>query len=123
MAKILVVEDDADVSLLVRELLEAEGHETVVAWDGLAGLLKVAVNRPDLAVIDIMMPDVDGLRVLEQLAEDGGGEVQLPVIVITGSPEGAAASRRILGRENVFVKPFEAPALLTRVAQLLEEDA
>jgi CheY-like chemotaxis protein len=91
------------------------GHVVVTARDGLEGLVKRTTSHPDVVLLDIMMPDVDGHRVLKQLLEENGGTVPFPVIVITGSPEGAAQARVLLGRENVFEKPFDPQPLLDHV--------
>ncbi len=113
--RILVVEDDQDVITLMVEILEHEGFEPVVATDGLVGLLKIRTGAPDVALLDIMMPDVNGVRVLEQLLEEGDGRLPVPVIVMTGSPEGAASCRKLLGRADVFEKPFDPDALISRI--------
>lgn len=118
-AQILVIEDDRSVSDLLVTMLEGEGHEARVAGDGLEGLLKVQLGQVDLALLDIMMPDVDGERVLRQLLEEGDGTLPVPIVVMTGSPDGAATARTLLGRENVFEKPFDPDALLARVRDLL----
>lgn len=117
--RILVIEDDPDVITLMETILADEGYRTIVARDGLEGLLKLRSGAVELALLDIMMPDVDGVRVLDQLLEEGGGELTFPVIVVTGSPEGAARSREVLGRANVFEKPFDPTRLLARIADLL----
>lgn len=119
---ILVVEDDADVITLLRTILEHEGFEVLVAEDGLDGLLKLRSGTPDLTVLDIMMPDVNGVRLLEQLLEEGDGRLPMPIIVITGSPDGAATTRRMLGDANVFEKPFEPAGLVSRIRARLKED-
>lgn len=113
---ILVIEDDDSVVGLLRTILEAEEHEVEVAQDGLAGLLKLRTGRiPDLAVVDLMMPDVDGLRVLEQLIEEGDGAPPLPVVVVTGHPEGAARCREMLDAADVIEKPFDPDELIARI--------
>ncbi|MBW3659795.1 MAG: response regulator, partial [Actinobacteria bacterium] len=71
--RVLIVEDDRDVITLLVEILSHEGFDPVVAADGLEGLLKIQTGQPDLALLDIMMPDVNGVRVLEQLLEEGAG--------------------------------------------------
>jgi DNA-binding response OmpR family regulator len=121
--RVLLVEDDEDVVHLLREILSHEGFEPVVARDGLEGLLRMQTGDPDLALLDIMMPDVNGVRVLEQLLEDGDGSLPVPVIVITGSPEAAARSRQLLGRADVFEKPFEPSKLVARIRERLAETA
>ncbi|MDX1620892.1 MAG: response regulator, partial [Nitriliruptorales bacterium] len=102
-------------------LLRHEGFAPSVAADGLEGLMKLQTGQPDLALLDIMMPDVNGVRVLEQLLEEGDGQLPVPIIVITGAPGAAARSREILGPENVFEKPFAPQALITRMRQRLAE--
>lgn len=119
MSRILVIEDDPDVATLLQEILRHEGYEVEVAGDGLAGLLKLQGGQADLTLLDIMMPDVDGERVLAQLREEGGGQVRERVIVITGSPEGAERSRDALGAANVFEKPFDPERLVERIRELL----
>lgn len=120
--KVLLVEDDADVLTLLVEILTHDGFDVTVAQDGLEGLLKIQTGQPDIALLDIMMPDVNGVRVLEQLLEEGDGQLGVAVIVITGSPEGAERSRRLLGRENVFEKPFNPDALVSRMRARLQEE-
>jgi DNA-binding response OmpR family regulator len=113
--RVLIVEDDRDVVTLLVEILQHEGYTATVAEDGLVGLLKIRTGQPDLALLDIMMPDVDGVRLLEQLLEEGSGELPVPIIVMTGSPEGAARARRLLGRDDVFEKPFDPDRLVRRI--------
>ena len=118
-ARVLIVEDDRDVITLLVEILSHEGFQPIVAADGLEGLLKIQTGQPDLALLDIMMPDINGVRVLEQLLEEGAGELPVPIIVMTGSPEGAARSRQLLGRDRVFEKPFDPDHLIQRIRSLL----
>jgi DNA-binding response OmpR family regulator len=117
--RILIVEDDSTVAELLVEVLRHEGFTSTVAADGLEGLVRLRGDQPDLAVLDIMMPDINGVRVLEQLLEEGDGALEVPVIVITGSPEGANQSRRLLGDDNVFEKPFDPDDLVARIRAVL----
>lgn len=119
MSTVLVIEDDEDVVTLLQQLLEGEGYDVAVAHDGLEGLVKLTTAKPDAVLLDIMMPDVDGHRVLKQLLEENDGEVPFPVIVITGSPEGAAQARVLLGPPNVFEKPFDPQPLLDQLRDVL----
>ena len=120
MATILVVEDDPHVVTLLRELLRAEGHEVEVATDGLTGLLKLRSAAVDAVLLDVMMPDVDGTRLLRQLLEENDGQLPVPVLVVTGSPEGARTCRDLLGDDQVLEKPFSPAALLARLAEVLD---
>lgn len=112
--RILVIEDDPSVSTLLVEILGQEGYDVRVAQDGLAGLVKFRAGQPDLAVLDLVMPDVDGVRFLEQVIEEEGG-VPVPVVVITGSSDGAARCRALLGTADVFEKPFDPDELIARI--------
>ncbi len=123
MTTVLVIEDDRDVVTLLEQLLLHEGHTVDIARDGLEGLVKLTTSSPDAVLLDIMMPDVDGHRVLSQLLEEGDGTVPFPVIVITGSPEGAAKARVLLGEKNVFEKPFDPQPLLDRVRAVCDGEA
>ncbi len=122
MTKVLIIEDDESVTEFLEAYLTSEGYDIEIASDGLAGLLKLKRPTPaDLAVVDIMMPDVDGIRVLEQMLEEGGGSLPQPVLVITGYPDGAARCRELLGPDDVFEKPFDPGDLVARLDAHLGE--
>jgi two-component system, OmpR family, response regulator MprA len=121
MATVLVVEDDPHVVTLLRELLRHEGYDVEVATDGLVGLLKLRTAVVDAVLLDVMMPDVDGTRLLRQLLEEHGGQLPLPVLVVTGSPDGARTCRELLGDDRVLEKPFDPAELLERVRTLLAD--
>ncbi|MEO6205547.1 MAG: response regulator [Mycobacteriales bacterium] len=115
--RVLVVEDDPSVRGLLHTLLTAEGYDVATASDGLAGLVKAASSRPALILLDLMMPDLGGVRVLEELADDPE-LTGTPVIVVTGKIDAVPAMRDLLGEERVFLKPFAVAELLTRVADI-----
>ncbi|HEU0129779.1 MAG TPA: response regulator transcription factor [Mycobacteriales bacterium] len=114
-AKVLVVEDDPSVRGLLHTLLTGEGYEVATASDGLAGLVKASSAKPDLMLLDLMMPDLGGVRVLEELRGDPT-MADIPVIVVTGKLEAVPPLRGLLGEDNVFVKPFGVAELLDRIA-------
>jgi DNA-binding response OmpR family regulator len=115
--KVLVVEDDPSVRGLLQTLLSAEGYEVVTASDGLAGLVKATATHPALVLLDLMMPDLGGVRVLEELRDDPE-LADIPVIVVTGKVDAVPGMRTVLGEDNVFLKPFAVAELLTRVADV-----
>jgi DNA-binding response OmpR family regulator len=115
--RVLVVEDDPSVRGLLHTLLTAEGYDVSTASDGLAGLVKAAQTLPDLILLDLMMPDLGGVRVLEELRDDPELD-ETPVVVVTGQVDAVPGMRRLLGEDNVFVKPFAVAELLTRVAAI-----
>lgn len=115
--KVLVVEDDPSVRGLLHTLLTAEGYEVAVASDGLAGLVKASSMRPAVILLDLMMPDLGGIRVLEELRGDPA-LADVPVVVVTGKIDAVPGLRDLLGDDNVFTKPFAVAELLERVAQI-----
>ena len=115
--RVLVVEDDPSVRGLLQTLLSAEGYDVVTASDGLAGLVKAASTKPALMLLDLMMPDLGGVRVLEELRDDPE-LADIPVIVVTGKIDAVPGMRALLGEDNVFVKPFAVAELLARVADV-----
>jgi DNA-binding response OmpR family regulator len=116
-ARILVMEDDPSVRGLLDTLLESEGYEVVTASDGLAGLQQASAQPPGLVLLDVLMPDLDGLQVLHELRADPA-LVDVPVIAVTGQVEAVAQLAAVLGDASVFVKPFGVAELLARVAVL-----
>ena len=118
MASILVVDDDASVRALLRDLLECEGHEVRTADDGFAALRSVASARPDCVVLDVMMPGLDGHEVLARLRALAGG-ASLPVIMLTAAADDANAWRGWSGGVDCFLgKPFDVDVLLRHLDQL-----
>lgn len=120
MATILVVEDEPDINNLIRSHLEAEGHTVHQAFDGLTGLALVGQTRPDLLILDWMLPRLDGLAVCRQVRQD----YLVPIIMLTARSE---EIDRVLGLEvgadDYVVKPFGIRELLARVRALLRRIA
>jgi len=114
---VLVVEDDPSVRGLLQTLLAAEGYDVAVASDGLAGLVKASSRKPELILLDLMMPDLGGIRVLEELRGDPA-LADVPVIVVTGKVEAVPGLQQVLGEDSVFAKPFGVAELLARVADV-----
>lgn len=116
--KVLLVEDDESVRQLVRVTLDINGFEVVEAKDGLEGLLMLDMHRPDAVVLDLMMPDVGGERMLAQLRATEETK-RTPVVIITGKPEVAPEVIGLVGRENFFPKPFDPDAVIARLEAML----
>lgn len=114
----LVVEDDRAVRDLLETVLAVEGFTVYTARDGLEGLLMVRIHRPAVVVLDLMMPDLGGLRVLEELADE---HADVAVFVVTGNPDAAAVARLRLDADRVLTKPFEIDDLLARIVQTVEK--
>lgn len=118
-ALVLVADDDRDILSLVRAVLERSGHEVVCAGDGAEALACIAARRPDLAVLDITMPQVDGLEVLRRLRADPATS-DLPVILLSAQAQEADVSRGFAAGASAYVKkPFSPRDLVARVGELL----
>ena len=117
-ARILVVDDVPENVRLLEAVLDAHGYETVSATDGRAALEVAHAADPDLVLLDVMMPELDGYAVCKQLREHEETAV-LPVIMLTAS-EGSEKTRAIeAGADDFIPKPFNRDELLTRIKSLL----
>ena len=118
-ATILIVEDEQDIRELLAYNLEKEGYATVQAADGKEGLDLARSRKPDLILLDLMLPKMDGLAVCRELERDSG-TVRIPIIMLTARGEDVD---RILGFElgadDYVVKPFNIRELLLRIRAIL----
>jgi two-component system alkaline phosphatase synthesis response regulator PhoP len=104
---VLVIDDEPPIRLLCRVNLEAEGMEVLEASDGPTGLEKARNDEPDVILLDVMMPGLDGWRVAEELLDDAGTE-SIPIVFLTARAD--PADRRLgeqLGGVGYVVKPFD----------------
>ena len=117
MSRILVVEDNDNLAFGLLTSLELEGHEVMLAADGAQGLRLARQRRPELVILDLMLPEMDGYRVLKALRDEG---VEVPVLILTA--RGAEADKVLgfrLGADDYVTKPFGLLELLARVGALL----
>jgi DNA-binding response OmpR family regulator len=120
VTKVLVVDDEPPIRLLCRVNLEAEGMEVLEAADGETGLALARAERPDIVLLDVMMPTMDGWQVAERLFED---EVtsQIPLVFLTARAELRDRARGLeLGGVDYITKPFNPTELASVVENLLE---
>ena len=121
MARILVVEDNDELAAALRFNLELEGHDVVVAGDGPAGLGAARAGAPELVILDLMLPGLDGFRVLKAMRDDG---LEMPVLILTARGEEADKVRGLrVGADDYVTKPFGLMELLARVEALLRRRA
>ena len=120
MTKVLVVDDEAPIRLLCRVNLEAEGMEVIEAADGNAGLALARSERPDVILLDVMMPAMDGWQVAEELFDDAqAGEI--PLVFLTARAELRDRARGLeLGGVDYITKPFNPVELASVVQGLLD---
>ena len=116
MSHVLVVDDDATVREVVLSYLRAEGYDVSEAADGETALSMVGHERPDLVVLDVMLPGVDGLEVIRRIRSGG----DLPVIMLTalGSEEDRVVGLE-LGADDYLTKPFSPRELVLRIGSVL----
>ena len=110
--KILVIEDDEDIRTVVTTRLKRAGYETIIAADGMDGLRRFYGDRPDLVVLDIAMPVMDGWQVLERLREVS----EVPVLILTAATQERDKLRGLRsGADDYITKPFSGEELLARI--------
>jgi DNA-binding response OmpR family regulator len=118
---VLVVEDDASISLGLRINLEKEGYRVLVAADGALGLETARTQAPDLVILDVMLPNMNGFEVLHTLRSEG---YAMPIIVLSArTGEMDKVSGLELGAEDYVAKPFSLAELLARVRVALRRGA
>lgn len=119
---ILVVDDEPDIHNLLQEILEDEGYEVSVAHNGEAARRAHRERRPDLILLDIWMPDVDGITLLKEWSEEGGS-LPMPVIMMSGhgTVETAVEATR-LGAYDFIEKPLSLAKLLLTIEHALEQE-
>ena len=117
--KILIIEDERDILDLVRHYLEKEGFRTRTASDGTAGLAAVRQEHPDVIVLDLMLPGLDGLELCRKLRADPATALT-PVIMLTAKAEESDKIVGLeLGADDYLTKPFSPKELVARIKALL----
>ena len=119
-ARILIIEDETPLRIALMDRLAAEGYRVLIAADGEAGLERALTEKPDLILLDLMLPKLDGLAVCQKLRELGQ---RVPILMLTG--KGTLQDRvqgLDLGADDYLVKPFLPAELLARIRALLRRD-
>lgn len=112
--RVLIVEDEETVRELEKFILEQQGYEVMEARDGLEGLTKAEFRRPDVILLDLMMPDVSGGRMFDEMRHHPATK-DIPIVVVTGKPDAHEMFDDAIGEENVIMKPFESDVLIERI--------
>ncbi len=120
-ATVLIAEDDPEIRTALERILTYEGYRTVAVGDGPAALAAVAEHEPDVAVLDVMMPHVDGLAVCRKLRSDG---IRTPILMLTARHETSDKVAGLdAGADDYLAKPFEMEELLARLRALIRRSA
>lgn len=118
MTKLLVVDDDGYIRELVKVFLQNEGLEVIEATDGVDALSKLAAEKVDMVVMDIMMPNMDGWTLCEEIRSF---DTDLPILMLTAKGETSQKVKGFqLGTDDYLVKPFEPAELIVRVKSILK---
>lgn len=124
MAKILVLDDEPSILLMLRKMLERAGYEVDGALNGKEGMELFEKNKPDLLITDIIMPEKEGLEIIFDLRRN---YPLLKIIAISGGgrigPSGYLPGAKLLGADMIFQKPIVPREFLAAVAELLNEPA
>lgn len=116
-----MVDDEADARSVVRSRLEAAGYECLEAQDGLEGLAKARQAEPDLVILDLMLPKMDGYKVCGLLKKDSR-YAKIPIILFTAKAQ--EEDRKLgaeVGADAYLTKPFEPQILLAKIQELVEK--
>jgi len=118
--KVLVVEDELVMANLLEVELKATGYDVVCAHDGEAGFSKYLIEQPDLIILDIMMPKLNGYEVCRKIRRDQN-DLKTPIIMLTAKSEDVdRIVGGVIGAQKYITKPFEAEELLKEIAELLQ---
>ena len=120
MTRVLVIDDDAPIRLLCRVNLEAEKMEVLEAVDGASGLARAKEERPDVVLLDVMLPQMDGWHVAERLLEEPA-TADIPIVFLTARAELGDRARGLeIGGIDYLTKPFNPVELAGQIRELLE---
>ncbi len=118
---ILAVDDENDVLLIIKTALQSEGYQVITATNGFDGLAMAEDRKPCLIILDLMMPEMDGMEVLRKLKESKVTD-QIPVIVLTGLSDRSKVRQALdQGTSYYIVKPFDYQDLVSKVRLALSE--
>ena len=118
-SKVLIVDDEPNIVLSLEFLMKQQGYETRVARDGEEALAEVERFRPDIVLLDVMLPRRDGFEVCQRLRADGWSD--LKILMLTAKGRDVEIEKGLaLGADGYVTKPFSTAELVARVADMLE---
>ena len=122
-SKILVIEDDPSAARLMVYALELEGFQVIAATDGLDGLKQAKEEEPDLIILDVMLPGLDGFEVCDRLRADST-TAQLPILILSAKAhEKDKLTGEQVGADQYIVKPADMDVVLAAVENMLNKES
>ena len=117
--KVLLADDEEDIKTILRMFLESQGYSVVTAFDGLDALSVARTEKPDIILLDVMMPVIDGFEVARQL-KAGDDTAGIPIIMLSAASHAAALEQgAAAGAADTFVKPFEPHTVAEAIKRAL----
>ncbi len=122
MESILIIEDEVDIAKLVAFNFERNGYLVDIAYDGREGLEKILENQPDLVILDLMLPEIDGYKILKKMQRDTRSH-SIPVIMLTAKSQIDDRLKGLeLGADDYITKPFSPKELILRAKAILKRN-
>ena len=116
MTKVLIIDDNRQITSILEEYAKKEGYETVIATDGKEGISKFETDKPDIILLDVMMPKIDGFAVCREIRKSS----QVPIIIITARGEDFERIMGLeIGADDYMVKPFSPGEVMARIKAIL----
>jgi DNA-binding response OmpR family regulator len=116
MIKVLIIDDNRQITSILEEYAKKEGYETVIATDGKEGISKFETEKPDIILLDVMMPKIDGFEVCREIRKSS----QVPIIMITARGEDFEKIMGLeIGADDYMVKPFSPGEVMARIKAIL----
>jgi CheY-like chemotaxis protein len=119
--KILVVDDDPDISSVLALSLNEQSYNVLNAYDGLQAVAAAKREKPDMIILDLMLPEMDGFEVLKKIKSDSE-TMQIPIIIITGRGDDDREKAIKLGANKYLLKPFTVKSLLEELDKILKDE-
>jgi CheY-like chemotaxis protein len=119
---ILVVDDNETNLFLLGKILELEGYQVTIAHNGNEAIQSTELKRPDLALLDVMMPDMDGYELCQKMRQPPYN-MKIPIVMLTAmDAEGEQTKVLEVGANEIWSKPFDMDILLKRIKELVKKD-
>ncbi|HDP70350.1 MAG TPA: response regulator [Actinobacteria bacterium] len=117
---ILVVDDSFATITVVERILKNEGYKVITSFDGVDGLKKAYIDFPDLVILDLVLPALDGFEVCRSLKQSEKCK-GIPIIIVTARKELIEGERERIGADDYIIKPFKEKELLKKVEKVLDK--